>query len=209
MNMQLFTAFLLAALVIQVTPGPGMLFIVALGMAGGRRAGWAAACGAAAGMLVHTCAVALGLGAVLRAAPMAMDLLRFGGAAYLLWLAVRAFRTSDGVPAVPDRAAPERLGPVFVRGLVNNLANPKIVLFYLAFLPQFVDPVLGRETVQLFVLGLAFLALGLAVDLILGGAAGGAGRRLLRHRAARRWLDRLAGTVYGVLAARLILSDPA
>src|SRR2546421_11095378 len=100
MNVELFAAFLLAALVIQFTPGPGMLFIIAQGLTGGSRAGRAAARGAASGMLVHTCAVVLGLAAVLRAAPMAMDLLRFAGAA-LLWLALRSLRTSELAPGVP------------------------------------------------------------------------------------------------------------
>jgi threonine/homoserine/homoserine lactone efflux protein len=135
MNVELFAAFLLAALVIQFTPGPGMLFIIAQGLTGGSRAGRAAACGAASGMLVHTCAVVLGLAAVLRAAPMAMDLLRFAGAAYLLWLALRSLRTSELAPGVPGLPMPDRFGPVFLRGLINNLANPKIVLFYVAFLP--------------------------------------------------------------------------
>ncbi len=98
---------------------------------------------------------------------------------------------------------PDRLGPVFLRGLINNLANPKIVLFYVAFLPQFVDPSLGRQTLQLFVLGLTLLALGLAIDLAIG-----VGLFLRRHRAANRWMNRFAGTVYGALAVRLVLSDP-
>jgi threonine/homoserine/homoserine lactone efflux protein len=91
-------------------------------------------------MLVHTCAVVLGLAAVLRAAPMALDLLRFAGAAYLLWLALRSLRTPELAPSVAGQPMPDRFGPVFLRGLVNTLANPKIVLFYVAFLPQFVDP---------------------------------------------------------------------
>ncbi len=208
MNVELFAAFLLAALVIQFTPGPGMLFIIAQGLTGGSRAGRAAACGAASGMLVHTCAVVVGLAAVLRAAPMAMDLLRFAGAAYLLWLTLRSLRTSELAPGVPDLPMPDRLGPVFLRGLINNLANPKIVLFYVAFLPQFVDPSLGRQTLQLFVLGLTLLALGLAIDLAIGGGAGRVGLFLRRHRAANRWMNRFAGTVYGALAVRLVLSDP-
>jgi threonine/homoserine/homoserine lactone efflux protein len=209
MNAELFAAFLLAALVIQITPGPGMLFLIAQGMTGGSRAGRAAACGAATGMLVHTCAVAVGLAAVLRAAPMAMDLVRFGGAAYLLWLAVRSLRPSELALDAHGGPTLDRFGSVFLRGLVNNLANPKVVLFYIAFLPQFVDPSLGRQTLQLFVLGLTLLALGLAIDLVIGGGAGRAGLFLRRHRAANRRLNHLAATVYAALAARLLLTDPS
>jgi threonine/homoserine/homoserine lactone efflux protein len=208
MNAELFAAFLLAALVIQLMPGPGMLFIIAQGMTGGSRAGRAAACGAAKGMLTHTCAVAIGLAAVLRPAPMAMDLLRSRGAAHLLWLALRSLRTSELAPGAAGLPMPDRFGPVFLRGLINNLANPKIVLFYIAFLPPFVDPSLGRQTLQLFVLGLTLLALGLAIDLAIGGGAGRVGLFLRGTARANRWLNQLAGTVYGALAARLLLSDP-
>jgi threonine/homoserine/homoserine lactone efflux protein len=162
MNAELFATFLVAALIINFTPGPGMLFILAQGLTGGSRAGRAAACGTATGMLVHTSAVALGLAALLRAAPIAMDVLRFAGAAYLVWLAFQSLRKSELTPATAGEAVPDRFGPVYVRGLVNNLTNPKILLFYLAFLPQFVDPSLGRQALQLFALGLTMLLVGLS-----------------------------------------------
>lgn len=205
MNPQLFAAFLLAAVVINLTPGPGMLFILAQGLTGGRRAGRAAALGTASGLLVHTSAVALGLAAVLRAAPIAMDVLRFAGAAYLLLLAYQSLRKSGLTNAVPGEPVPDRFAPVYLRGLVNSLTNPKILLFYLAFLPQFVDPSLGRQAVQLFVLGLTMLTIGLVVDLTVGTTAVRVGHFLRHHRAANQWLPRGAGTAYGVLAAGLIL----
>ena len=208
MDSHLYAAFVLAALVIQFTPGPGMLFVVTQGLTGGGRAGRAAACGAAAGMLVHTSAVALGLAAVLRAAPMAMDVLRFAGAAYLVWLAIRSLRSPGLAPSASVTQRSARLGAVFLRGLINNLANPKVVLFHLALLPQFVDPSLGHLSLQLFVLGLTFLTLGLVIDLGIGSSAGRLGAYLSRHRAVSRRLNLLAGTVYGALAARLVLSDP-
>ncbi|WP_432947154.1 LysE family translocator [Kribbella sp. CA-253562] len=205
MNAELFATFLVAALIINFTPGPGMLFILAQGLTGGSRAGRAAACGTATGMLVHTSAVALGLAAVLRAAPIAMDLLRFAGAGYLVWLAFQSLRKSELTPATAGETAPDRFGPVYVRGLVNNLTNPKILLFYLAFLPQFVDPSLGRQALQLFALGLTMLLVGLVVDLSIGSGAVRVGRFLRQHRAANQWLPRFAGTAYGALAAGLIL----
>jgi threonine/homoserine/homoserine lactone efflux protein len=205
MNVELFAAFLLAALVINLTPGPGMLFILAQGLTGGRRAGRAAACGTASGMLVHTSAVALGLAAVLHAAPIAMDVLRFAGAAYLLWMAFQSLRKSELTSATPGEAVSDRFAPVYVRGLINSLTNPKILLFYLAFLPQFVDPSLGHQALQLFTLGLTMLLIGLAVDLTVGTGAVRVGHFLRHHRAANHWLPRAAGTAYGVLAAGLIL----
>jgi threonine/homoserine/homoserine lactone efflux protein len=205
MNPELFATFLVAALIINFTPGPGMLFILAQGLTGGSRAGRAAACGTATGMLVHTSAVALGLAAVLRTAPIAMDVLRFAAAAYLVWLAFQSLRKSELTPATAGEAVPDRFGPVYVRGLVNNLTNPKILLFYLAFLPQFVDPSLGRQALQLFALGLTMLLVGLVVDLSIGSGAVRVGRFLRQHRAANQWLPRFAGTAYGALAAGLIL----
>lgn len=205
MNTHLFAAFLIAAVAIHLTPGPGMLFIIAQGLTGGSRAGRAAACGTASGMLVHTCAVALGLAALLQAAPMALDLLRVGGAAYLVWLALRSLRSSELVPGATGDPTPDPFGAVYVRGLINNLTNPKILLFYVAFLPQFVDPNLGHLPLQLFVLGLTLLLLGLGVDLTIGGGAGRIGLFLRRHPAVNHWLNRFAGTVYGALAVSLLL----
>ena len=125
MNPQLLAAFLLAALIINLTPGPGMLFMLAQGLTGGPRAGRAAATGTATGLLVHTSAVALGLAAVLRAAPVAMDGLRVAGAAYLLWMAFQSLRKSELTSATPGEAVSDRFTPVYVRGVVNSLTNPK------------------------------------------------------------------------------------
>lgn len=208
MNPELLAAFLLAAVVIQLTPGPGMLFILAQGMTGGSRAGRAAACGAASAMLVHTTAVALGLATLLRAAPVAMNLLRAAGAAYLLWLAIQAFRSPTLAPDAAGEPTDDRFGTVFLRGAVNNLANPKIVIFYVAFLPQFAAPGLGHLPLQLFALGLTLLTVGFAIDLAIGAAAGRIGLLLRRRPTVSRCLNKLAGTVYGTLALRLAVSDP-
>jgi len=139
MRWELFVSFFSAALIVQLIPGPGMLFILANGIAGGPRAGIAAACGAASGMVFHTFAAALGLAALFSQAPAAYDALRIAGGIYLLWLAIGHFRTaSSALAAEPGERRPARR--VFVRAWLNNLANPKVILFYLAFLPQFVAP---------------------------------------------------------------------
>ncbi|MGY4907670.1 LysE family translocator [Streptomyces sp. 900116325] len=207
MNLDLLAPFLLAVVVIQLTPGPGMLFILTQAMTSGCRAGRAAACGAASAMLIHTMAVALGLAALLHAAPMAMNLLRIGGAAYLLWLAIQAFRSPDLVLDAHAETTQGGFGVVFLRGAINDLANPKIVIFYLAFLPQFVDPSLGHLPLQLFVLGLMLLTVGFVVDLAIVMVAGRIGLLLRRRPMVNRCLSKLAGTVYGFLAVRLAVSD--
>jgi threonine/homoserine/homoserine lactone efflux protein len=204
MNWGLLAGFLLAALVIQVTPGPGMLFVLANGITGGARAGTAAACGAASAMIVHTTVVALGLAALFRAAPTALEALRIGGALYLGWLALRAFRSP---PLTPDSSQDRemiRFWTVFIRGAINNLLNPKIILFYLVFLPQFVDTRTGHVPAQLFTLGLALLLVGLVVDLSIGVISGHIRGLLQRQRVVARLINKVAGTIYGGLAVRLV-----
>lgn len=205
MRWELFVSFLTAALIVQVVPGPGMLFILANGIAGGRRAGIAAACGAAAGMVVHTFAAALGLAALFEHAPAAYDVLRIGGALYLLWLAIGHFRAgSDGTLAAgTPRRSPRQ---VFARSALNNLSNPKVILFYLAFLPQFVSRGGTSVTVQLLVLGFVFLLIGLVIDLMLGAFSGRIGEWLRHRRSMRRAIDWAAGTIMGALGIRLLAS---
>jgi len=206
MRWELFLAFLSAALVVQLVPGPGMLFILANGIAGGPRAGVAAACGAATGMIFHTFAAALGLAALFAHAPSAYDALRIVGAVYLLWLAIAHFRSaSAGGLAEPSHEA-RSVRRVFLRAWVNNLANPKVILFYLAFLPQFIAPKAGSPTLQFLVLGFVFLLLGLVIDLALGAFAGRIGDWLRTRPAFRKGIDWLAGTIMGALGIRLLIS---
>lgn len=202
-NWGLFAGFLLAALIVQLSPGPGMLFVLTNGITGGARSGMAAACGAATAMIVHTAAVALGLAVLFREAPTAMNVLRLCGVAYLLWLAVRTFRSPAPIPPPAAQGVAPYPWRVFIRGAVNNLLNPKIILFYLVFLPQFVDPSIGHVPAQLFVLGLALLLIGLCGDLVIGATAGHVGLLLRRRAGLGRLINRMAGTVYGALAVHL------
>jgi threonine/homoserine/homoserine lactone efflux protein len=200
----LLAGFLAAALVVQLLPGPGMLFILSQGMSGGPRAGVAAALGAATGMVVHTCAAAIGLAALFLRAPAAYDAVRVAGAAYLLWLAAGHLRSRGrlaGAMAHPGR------GRAFRRAMLNNLANPKVIVFYVAFLPQFVDRGSGAVGLQFLALGFAFLLIGLAIDVPVGLLAGRLGDFLRRRDAARRVLDRLVGGVLGALGVRLLVSS--
>ena len=135
-----WTAFVAASVVLMVTPGPGMMFCLACGLAGGPRAGVAAGLGSAAGMIVHTGLVAAGLSALLLAMPGAYDAVRFAGAAYLAWLAYASWRAGD---ELAERLGRRRMAHAFGRALVTNLMNPKVILFMVAFLPQFADPAAG------------------------------------------------------------------
>jgi threonine/homoserine/homoserine lactone efflux protein len=187
--------YLLTVTVVVLVPGPDMLFCLASGLNGGSRSVLAAALGVATGEVVHLGASAFGLAALFAAAPLLFDGARALGAAYLLFLGVRAFM-HPGVAAGPHEAADER---VYWRAFATNLLNPKMAMFSIAFLPQFVDSA-GNVALQFAVLGAFFVALDLLVDGAVGVTAGRL-RRLLDGKRARRNLDRAAGSVYVALAA--------
>jgi threonine/homoserine/homoserine lactone efflux protein len=195
--------FMAAVLALNLTPGPDMLFCFATGVSRGRAAGAVAAIGVGAGTLVHTCAAALGLAGLLLASPLAFDIVRYAGAAYLVWLAWKTLRAAP--LGAPDAApAPRSLWRVFGNGAVTNVLNPKVALFFLAFLPQFVDPSAGPVAPQMLVLGTMLVGLGVMSDGTYALLAAGAGRKLRETAAARRRLDRLSGGVFiglGLVAA--------
>lgn len=198
----LLGVFVLAALVICLTPGPDMLYIVTHGISQGTRQAVVASFGMAAGMLVHTTGVALGLSGLVGASPVAYDVVRYGGAVYLAVLGWRTLRDARATPELePVPLVPLRT--VFTRAVVTNLLNPKIVLFYLAFLPQFTDPGRSSLGLQFLVLGLVFVVLGLVVDTAIALLSGRIGGLLVRRPNASRRLNEIAGLVFFGLAARL------
>jgi threonine/homoserine/homoserine lactone efflux protein len=189
--------FLGAGLLLNLTPGADVMFASASGLAGGPRAGVAAAFGVALGGLMHACLAAAGLAALLAAAPTLFTTLRYLGAAYLLFLAVKAWRAG---PAEP-RTGAARLTQAIRRGFLTNALNPKVALFVLAFLPQFTSPATGPVWLQILVLGALFSTTGFFVTAGYGALAGLAGAGLTR---AGGWLNRLAALVFGLLALRLV-----
>jgi threonine/homoserine/homoserine lactone efflux protein len=195
----LFPAFLLAAWVLILTPGPDMLFVIGQTLAGGTRRGWAAMLGILSGAMVHVALAASGAAALIAASPMLFEALRLAGAAYLIWLGVGALRAAwrgGGrlVPAAPVRRA-------FRDGFLTNLTNPKVILFFLAFLPQFVDPARGAVWLQMAILGPLVPLMSLpAYGLLIAGA----GRAAARLSAHARWLEALAGTLFLGLGLRLL-----
>nr|MDT0661516.1 LysE family translocator [Micromonospora sp. DSM 115978] len=199
----LLALFLVAVLVICVTPGPDMLYVLATSVSQGVRAGLVASVGMSVGMLVHTVVVALGLAALVSTVPVVFDVIKFAGAAYLVYIGIRSWRDSSSASTVERRPiVPMRT--VLWRATMTNLLNPKIVLFYLAFLPQFVDADRGRPGVQLLILGLLFVVVGLLVDSAIALTAGWLGEWLQRRHRLDKLLNRIAGTVFVALAARLV-----
>ncbi len=195
-------AFIPAGLALNLTPGADMMFCLGQGLKAGRGAAMAANFGIAAGGMVHTLLAALGLGALVAAQPAAFEAIRWLGVGYLLWLAVSSIRSGPAATDAP--VTPQPLARVFGQALVVNLLNPKVILFILAFLPQFVDP--ARPILpQFLTLGLVFCLGGLIVNGAVGLFAGSIGQRLARSANLSRWLSRVSATIFGALALRLAL----
>jgi threonine/homoserine/homoserine lactone efflux protein len=204
MDLNVALGFALACVVLNVVPGPGMMFIVAHGISGGRRSGVAAALGMASGTLVHTVLAALGLSALLRAAPFALDAVRIAGAVFLLYLAVNALRTARTAARSGPPEARKSLRRTYLSAVLTNLANPKVVLFYLAFVPQFLTPHGWPVSTQILALGSVLIAIGLVMDGLIGLMSGTFSSLLLRRPAFERWLKRISGVIFGGLALRLL-----
>ncbi len=198
--------FIAAAALVTIAPGPDNLMVLSLGVARGRRPGMAFGLGCALGCLSHTALAALGISAVIAASPVAYGGLRIAGGLYLLWLGVQAMRGSGrlSVAAASGTAGKAPLLSLFVKGLIANAINPKVILFFLAFLPQFVVSSRGAVGWQTAQLGLLFTLQAAAIFAAIGYFAGWFGRLLDRHPRTGTWLDRGAGLVFIVLGARLV-----
>ncbi len=199
-----FFAFLAAGLALNLTPGPDMLYVAARGAAEGRKAGIVSALGIGAGALVHTAAAAVGLAALLAASALAYEVIRWLGAAYLLWIAVQLWKQGE-LPPQPGDLPRTGLWRIFAQGAVTNVFNPKVALFFLAFLPQFVDPAGGQVALKLVVLGLVFNTTGTIVNVLVGVLAGQAGAFFARRSGWWRWQSRIVAGLLAALAARIAL----
>lgn len=209
-TLQASFAFFTVALLLAVAPGPDNLFVLMQSASGGRRTGFAVVCGLMIGVMIHTLAVALGLAAVFATSTTAFTALKLAGAAYLLYLAWGAWHAPPMLAAVANGDAPARPAPwlrLMLRGVVMNLTNPKVVLFFLALLPQFVQPGRGSVAGQIVVFGLLFIV---AATLVFGAivlAADALRRQLGASARAQRLLNRAAATVFAGLALRLALAQ--
>jgi threonine/homoserine/homoserine lactone efflux protein len=195
--------FVVAAVALLVTPGPAVLYIVARSVEQGRWAGLVSALGVHVGTLVHVAAAALGLSALLVSSALAFNVVKYLGAVYLVYLGLR--RLLAPAAAAESAAAPPRtLRRLFAQGIVVNILNPKTALFFLAFLPQFVDPARGQVGGQILVLGLMFVVLGVVSDglyAVLAGAAGGWLKRDGRVLRAERYITGSVFVGLGLTAA--------
>lgn len=195
--------FIVAGLLLNITPGPDTLYIVGRSTTQGLRAGAAAALGIGAGTLIHVSAAAFGLSALFAASAAAFTVLKLVGAAYLVYIGIALIRSRPGAPTV---LRPAGLRTVFVQGFWTNVLNPKVALFFLAFLPQFVDPTTPDKVMPLLFLGLVFNVNGTLWNLFVAWSTARLGGLLMRSTAAQAWFSRVVGGLFIVLAARLALT---
>jgi threonine/homoserine/homoserine lactone efflux protein len=195
-----------AGLLLNVTPGPDLLYILGRSVSQGRQAGLVSALGIGAGCLFHVTAAGLGLSALVLAVPVAYDAVRWAGALYLVWLGVKALRSSGGALEVKalEATSPRR---IFVQGMVTNALNPKVALFFLAFLPQFADPAAGPLAPQFLLLGAIFTVNGTLVCLLFALFAARLGEWLKTRYGVTKLLDRVTGGLFIALGLRLALLE--
>ena len=196
--------FALAAVVLIAVPGPNLIYIATRSMSDGRRAGLACALGVETGTFVHVAAAAVGLSALLASSALAFSVVKYAGAAYLIYLGIRVLLGGDD-PEPEDRPGVP-LSQAYRQGVLVQVLNPKVALFFLAFLPQFVDPALGSVALQVLVLGTLLAFLGLCIDALYAVAAGAAGAWLSGRPGLVRGRRLLTGGVYLALGAGAALS---
>ncbi len=203
--------FIAAGWLLNLTPGPDVLYIVSSALRSGVRAGIVAALGIVSGCFVHVLAAALGVGALLATSATAFTVLKWVGAAYLLWMGVKLLLARGGssvVPAVADRSStPTDLWRVYRQGFLTNVLNPKVALFFLAFVPQFIAPGTEDKVGAFLLLGLLFNLNSLPINFGYAWLAGWASRRVGTVQRAMHWMDRAAGVMFIGFGLKLALSD--
>jgi threonine/homoserine/homoserine lactone efflux protein len=203
MSPETISTFVIASLLLGLSPGPDNLFVLIQSATNGRWAGILVTLGLCTGLMVHTTVVALELATLLQSSPWALTILTGLGAAYLVWLAWQAWTsTASELDGQAPQVKPWRL---YGRGIIMNVSNPKVSLFFLAFLPQFIDPDKGSVLLQVALLGALFAAATIVVFTTIACLAGTLGNWLRRSHAMQLWLNRIAGCVFPGLALTVVL----
>jgi threonine/homoserine/homoserine lactone efflux protein len=199
-----FLLFFVAALLLAVTPGPGIFYVLARSLAGGRREGILSSFGTFVGGLFHVLAAALGVSAILAASAVAFHTVKYAGAAYLVWLGIRMIRTRNAEMAVSSSQPSQG---AFRQGILTEVLNPKTALFFLSFIPQFIAPERGHVFVQFVVLGAVSVILNTAADLLVVVLAAPLERKLKSSARFRRGQRTASGLGMITLGAYVALAD--
>lgn len=201
-----FFAFLLAATVITLAPGPDNMMILSLGMSRGRRPSVAFGLGCALGCLSHTVLAVVGVSALIAASPSAFTVLKGCGGLYLMWLGFNALRSTGGASLTTDNNSASSASGYFLKGVLANAINPKVILFFLSFLPQFVVPAQGGVNLQMALLGITFTAQAAVIFSLFGYFSGTLGSHIIARPRLSAWMDRITGIIFLALGLRLIIS---
>jgi RhtB (resistance to homoserine/threonine) family protein len=198
-----FGLFLVTGILLNLAPGPDTAYIVGRSMAQGRDAGVASALGITVGSIFHTCAAALGLSAILAASAWAFGFVKIAGGAYLVFLGVKMLLERRGLLTVPANFRRSTTMAAFRQGVLTNVLNPKVALFFLAFLPQFIDPGSNAKIAAFITLGLTFVITGTTWCLVLALFASAFSERLRGNQTVAQWLNRTVGALFVYLGVRL------
>jgi RhtB (resistance to homoserine/threonine) family protein len=198
-----FALFITAGVLLNLTPGPDTVYILGRSIAQGREAGIASALGISVGSVFHTCAAALGLSAILATSALAFGTIKLLGGAYLVFLGIKMILDRRKQLSLPSTFRRRTTIAAFRQGILTNLLNPKVALFFLAFLPQFIDPASNTKVPAFILLGLTFVATGTIWCLVLAWFASVFSERLRKNETLSQWLNRTAGALFVFLGLRL------
>src|SRR5438045_6132882 len=198
-----FGLFLAAGILLNLTPGPDTVYILGRSIAQGREAGVASALGISLGSIFHTCAAALGLSAILATSAIAFGVIKLLGGAYLIFLGIKMILDRRKQLSLPSDFRRRTNTAAFRQGILTNILNPKVALFFLAFLPQFIDPASSTKIPAFLILGFAFVTTGTIWCFILAWFASAFSERLRTNETIAQWLNRTAGALFVFLGLRL------
>jgi threonine/homoserine/homoserine lactone efflux protein len=205
MTLYTFFGFLGASMALTISPGPDNIFVMTQGITRGRKAAIVTALGMCSGITVHTIAAAFGISAIFYSSAVAFNMVKYAGAGYLLFLAFKAVGSSGTIMPASSKSLP--VSALFRRGFIMNVLNPKVALFFLAFLPQFVHPADGQLPLQMILLGVVFMLQAVVIFSLIGWFSGTIGRQLLAKPHIAKYFDRLSAGVLAALGLKLVLSE--
>ncbi len=200
--------FIVASALLAIAPGPDVIYVLTRGIAQGRKAGLAAALGFASGCIFHTVLAAVGIAALIRSSDWAFDLVRYAGAAYLVWIGIQALRHRAAF-SIEGASEARALATIYRQSVIGNMLNPKVTLFFLAFLPQFVNAEAGNVGLQMAILGMVFMAVTVVVFGAVAIFAAMIGAWVRRKPAIGERLNIFAGVTFIALGIRVALPDLA